>query len=139
MYSLQYHIVWCVKYRHEVITEQIENRLIEILNKIAERVNESSSQLTAKIKELSTKPFAFQVLVFSMTLVFLIAANIVMLITKSSLQFLWELMILFFIAVIISAYGIVGLRKAESKWLYTTKLCARFVCLEIVLIFFLKI
>jgi len=90
------------------------------------------NKLTAKIKELSTKPFAFQVLVFSMTLVFLIAANIVMLITKSSLQFLWELIILFFVAVIISAYGIVGLRKAESKWLYTTKLCARFVCLEII-------
>lgn len=90
------------------------------------------NKLTAKIKELATKPFAFQVLVFSMTLVFLIAANIVMLITKSNLQFLWELIILFFVAVIISAYGIVGLRKAESKLLYTTKLCARFVCLEIV-------
>ena len=35
VYSIQYHIVWCVKYRHKVITEQIENRLIEILNKIA--------------------------------------------------------------------------------------------------------
>ena len=36
VYSIQYHIVWCVKYRHEVITEQIENRLLEILNKIAD-------------------------------------------------------------------------------------------------------
>lgn len=36
VYSIQYHIVWCVKYRHKVITEQIENRLIEILNKIAD-------------------------------------------------------------------------------------------------------
>ena len=35
VYSIQYHIVWCVKYRHKVITEQIENRLIEILSKIA--------------------------------------------------------------------------------------------------------
>ena len=36
IYSIQYHIVWCVKYRHKVITEQIENRLIKILNKIAD-------------------------------------------------------------------------------------------------------
>ena len=36
VYSIQYHIVWCVKYRHKVITEQIEARLIEILNKIAD-------------------------------------------------------------------------------------------------------
>ena len=36
VYSIQYHIVWCVKYRHKIITEQIENRLIEILSKIAD-------------------------------------------------------------------------------------------------------
>lgn len=36
VYSIQYHIVWCVKYRHKIITEQIENRLIEILSKITD-------------------------------------------------------------------------------------------------------
>ena len=36
VYSIQYHIVWCVKYRHKIITEKIENRLIEILSKIAD-------------------------------------------------------------------------------------------------------
>lgn len=36
VYSIQYHIVWCVKYRHKIITDQIENKLIEILNKIAD-------------------------------------------------------------------------------------------------------
>lgn len=36
VYSIQYHIVWCVKYRYKIITEQIENRLIEILTKIAD-------------------------------------------------------------------------------------------------------
>lgn len=35
VYSIQYHIVWCVKYRHKIISNQIEKRLIEILNKIA--------------------------------------------------------------------------------------------------------
>ena len=36
VYSIQYHIVWCVKYRHKVLTSNIENRLKEILYKIAE-------------------------------------------------------------------------------------------------------
>ena len=36
VYSIQYHIVWCVKYRHKILTKQIENRLIEILNMIAD-------------------------------------------------------------------------------------------------------
>ena len=35
VYSIQYHIVWCVKYRHKVLTIEIENKLKEILNKIA--------------------------------------------------------------------------------------------------------
>lgn len=34
VYSIQYHVVWCVKYRHKVLTCDIEKRLIEILNKI---------------------------------------------------------------------------------------------------------
>ena len=36
VYSIQYHIVWCVKYRNSVLTNGIENRLFEILYKIAE-------------------------------------------------------------------------------------------------------
>jgi putative transposase len=36
VYSIQYHIVWCVKYRHKILTIKIENKLKEILNKIAE-------------------------------------------------------------------------------------------------------
>ena len=36
VYSIQYHIVWCVKYRHKIITAEIEKKIIEILNKIAE-------------------------------------------------------------------------------------------------------
>lgn len=39
VYSIEYHIVWCVKYRHKVLTSVIENRLKEILNKIAEDNN----------------------------------------------------------------------------------------------------
>lgn len=35
VYSIQYHIVWCVKYRNKIITPKIEKSLIEILQKIA--------------------------------------------------------------------------------------------------------
>ena len=34
--SIQYHIVWCVKYRRKVLVEEIEESLFEILNKIAD-------------------------------------------------------------------------------------------------------
>ena len=36
VYSLQYHIVWCVKYRHKILTGEIENKLRKILYKIAD-------------------------------------------------------------------------------------------------------
>ena len=35
VYTIQYHIVWCVKYRHKALTPKIEKRLYEILSKIA--------------------------------------------------------------------------------------------------------
>ena len=35
VYIIQYHIVWCVKYRHKALTPKIEKRLYEILSKIA--------------------------------------------------------------------------------------------------------
>ena len=36
VYSIQYHVVWCVKYRHKVLTGQVKTRLIEILKNIAD-------------------------------------------------------------------------------------------------------
>ena len=36
VYSIQYHVVWCVKYRYKVLTGQVETRLIEILKNIAD-------------------------------------------------------------------------------------------------------
>ena len=36
VYSIQYHIVWCVKYRKKIITDEIEFELLKILEKIAE-------------------------------------------------------------------------------------------------------
>ncbi|TPG70850.1 IS200/IS605 family transposase [Brevibacillus laterosporus] len=35
VYSIQYHIVWCVKYRHKVLLGDVDTRLKEILNQLA--------------------------------------------------------------------------------------------------------
>lgn len=35
VYSLQYHIVWCVKYRHKILQGEVETKLKEILQEIA--------------------------------------------------------------------------------------------------------
>ncbi|AIQ39411.1 IS200/IS605 family transposase [Paenibacillus sp. LMG 31459] len=35
VFSIQYHIVWCVKYRHKVLLNDVEIRLKEILSQIA--------------------------------------------------------------------------------------------------------
>jgi putative transposase len=35
IYSIQYHIVWCVKYRHEVLKSNVEEKLKELLYEIA--------------------------------------------------------------------------------------------------------
>jgi putative transposase len=35
VYSLQYHLVWCVKYRHKILTGVVEKRLKEMLYQIA--------------------------------------------------------------------------------------------------------
>src|SRR5699024_4955417 len=36
VYSIEYHIVWCVKYRRKIINECIEQSLIHILKNIAD-------------------------------------------------------------------------------------------------------
>lgn len=35
VYSIQYHLVWCVKYRHKILDENIEESLKVLLNNIA--------------------------------------------------------------------------------------------------------
>lgn len=35
VYSIQYHLVWCVKYRHRVLSGSVEDDLKQILLKIA--------------------------------------------------------------------------------------------------------
>jgi len=36
VYSIRYHVVWCVKYRHDVLTGDVEQSLRTILYKVAE-------------------------------------------------------------------------------------------------------
>ena len=52
VYSIQYHIVWCVKYRHKVLTSKIEISLIEILNKIAEDNEFSITEINADLDHI---------------------------------------------------------------------------------------
>lgn len=35
VYNINYHIVWCVKYRRKVLTDEVSARLYEILNGVA--------------------------------------------------------------------------------------------------------
>ena len=35
VYTVQYHIVWCVKYRHKILIDKIEKKLQEIVYQIA--------------------------------------------------------------------------------------------------------
>lgn len=35
VYNINYHIVWCVKYRRKVLSDQIEQRLYELVQEIA--------------------------------------------------------------------------------------------------------
>ena len=52
VYSIQYHIVWCVKYRHKILTSKIEKSLIEILNKIAKDNEFSITEINADLDHI---------------------------------------------------------------------------------------
>jgi putative transposase len=45
VYVIQYHIVWCVKYRHKILVEEIDVRLKEILVQIASDNNFTISEI----------------------------------------------------------------------------------------------
>lgn len=47
VYSIQYHLVWCVKYRHPMITPPVETRLKDILNNIAKDNHFTITELEA--------------------------------------------------------------------------------------------
>lgn len=49
VYSIQYHIVWCVKYRRKVLTTEIENDLFDILNKISKDNNFSIIEINGDL------------------------------------------------------------------------------------------
>jgi putative transposase len=37
--ELKYHIVWCTKYRRKVLTNEIQNRLKELLKEVCDKNN----------------------------------------------------------------------------------------------------
>ncbi len=56
VYSCKYHVVWCTKYRRQVLSEPIEIRLKEILHEVC-------GEHEAEIIELETMPDHVHVLV----------------------------------------------------------------------------
>ena len=40
VYSIQYHIVWCVKYRRDVLNGQVATKLKELLTQISKDIEE---------------------------------------------------------------------------------------------------
>ena len=44
MYSIQYHIVWCVKYRRKVLIDDIEKTLKELLIEISNKNNRNGNR-----------------------------------------------------------------------------------------------
>lgn len=45
VYNINYHLVWCVKYRHKVLTPQICERLYQIANEVAEEKGFTVSEI----------------------------------------------------------------------------------------------
>ena len=50
MYSIQYHIVWCVKYRRKVLIDDIEKTLKELLIEISRDLH--STFLIKNVKKI---------------------------------------------------------------------------------------
>ena len=44
VYSIQYHIVWCVKYRRKVLIDDIEKTLKELLIEISNENNRNGNR-----------------------------------------------------------------------------------------------
>ena len=49
VYTIQYHIVWCVKYRHKVLRRNVDTRLFEILQKISDDNNFSIIEINSDL------------------------------------------------------------------------------------------
>lgn len=49
VYNLNYHIIWCTKYRRKVLTPKIEARLIELLDEVA--ADKGFTIVSAKVGE----------------------------------------------------------------------------------------
>ncbi len=50
MYSIQYHIVWCVKYRRKVLIDDIEKTLKELLIEISNENNIKIIEMETDLK-----------------------------------------------------------------------------------------
>lgn len=48
VYNCQYHVIWCTKYRRKLLTDEVDQRLKEVLYQVAREVS-------AEIQEVETK------------------------------------------------------------------------------------
>ena len=54
VYKIQYHIVWCTKYRKQVLNSGIDTELLQLINDVAKRLITPSTCLC--VKAISTFP-----------------------------------------------------------------------------------
>lgn len=52
VYSIQYHVVWCVKYRHQLLTGEVESKLKDILRQIAADNNFEITEIEAEVDHI---------------------------------------------------------------------------------------
>lgn len=52
VYSIQYHVVWCMKYRHKVLMDDIDARLKEMLHQIAVDKSFTTSEIESDYKSV---------------------------------------------------------------------------------------
>lgn len=52
IYSIQYHLVWCVKYRHKVLTPMIEKRLLDIIREVSNEYGFSIIEVNADLDHI---------------------------------------------------------------------------------------
>ena len=53
VYNINYHIVWCVKYRRKVLSQKISERLYELCHEIAAPPKISITQIVKYLKGIS--------------------------------------------------------------------------------------
>ena len=52
VYSIQYHLVWCTKYKRRVLSDEIENKLKEIIREISKDNNFTIEEIETNLDHI---------------------------------------------------------------------------------------